>query len=119
MHISYKAASSTREDWKLQYRLQASGETSSGGSNFFDLLYQRSADWQALIKQMSEVLAFPLLLEYKRELIDHVINAALLGLTAACVVVPIAVPAVAGVAIACWSLRGASGERTCSNKHSS
>ena len=80
-----------------------------------ELLYSTDIlnEWQAASKQIAAVLAVPLLLEYKPELLDRVITVVLLGLTAACIAVPIAVPAVAGVAVACWTLRGASGGWRC------
>ncbi len=94
----------------LHNQLQESGKTASGGYMMFEELHNARTEWQANSNAMAIVLAAPLLLEYKREAIDYAIDVMLLGISAACIVVPFVVPAVAGVAIACWSLRGTSGE---------
>lgn len=96
----------------LQPVLQLTGETVSGGSTSYETLYRVSKEWQANSKAIAAVLASPMLLEYKAETVDCVISVVLLGLTAASVVIPVVIPAVAGVAIACYTLRCAPGDPT-------
>lgn len=89
--------------------LKVTGETVSGGLNSYEELHKGEYKWQANSKAIAAVLASPLWLQYKPEAIDYAVNVTLLGLSVACIVVPVAIPAVAGVAIACIALRATSG----------
>ncbi len=90
--------------------MQEVGETASGGSTSYEKLYIVSHEWQANSKAIAAVLASPMLLEYKADTVDYVISGMLLGLTAASALVPVVIPAVAGVAVACYALRCVPGQ---------
>lgn len=89
-----------------------SHETKNGGSSVYQKLYEESTQlgWEANIKAISAVLASPLFLQYKMEMLDYAIMGLLIGVTVASAVIPAVVPEVAAVTAAVVTLRSVPGK---------
>lgn len=87
---------------KERAKQEAQGETACGEGVMFTKLRDASEDWFANINGIAAVLATPLTLEFKMEVLDYVVLGVIASLTVVSIVVPFVIPgAIAATVVAC------------------